>query len=243
MLASDWGDSQAAEIYVNKDTNSASLPDSPTSEPSRKFTIYKEHFYRAAETGGNVGSVLSGVVSALSSLIKVVTSVVSPLGTAIPFIGLFNGLMNGFQFGKGVDRLHFYNQLAKELRPGNYDAVKRNFGPYSERLLSRFPHLKEIDIAPNRLLRLLKSEVARKRVKYSFYLASKALGFGASIVGFLGGLAAFSAPVFAFPALFLGLPLAVGAIVVGSLGNYISTRMRDPLIVPPKPNTSNLPNA
>lgn len=234
ILSSDWQQASAAEVFVNPVSNSTTGSETPSAEASGKFAIYKEHFYRAAETGGNVGGVLSAITSGVTSLIKAVTSVVSPLGTAVPFIGLFNGLMNGFQFGKGIDRLHFYNQLARELKPENYDQLKRNFGPHSARILASFPHLGEIDIAPNRLLRLLRAEVTAKRVKYSFYLTSKALGFGASVVGFLGGLAAFSAPVFAFPALFVGLPPAVCSIAVGTLGNYICKRLRDPLISPPK---------
>lgn len=190
----------------------------------------KKQIYKAIDLINIAASAISFAFSFISTSIKWATHAISPLSTAIPFIGLFNGLANGFAFGKGIERLHFYSNLKKELSVGRYDATLRNFGKYSAALLTKYPQLADREISPSRLLAFLKSEVRRKQIKYGFVMTSKVLGVGAAVVSFLGGLAAFAIPIFAFPALFIGLPLAILSFGIGIAGNQIAHALRDPLL-------------
>lgn len=201
------------------------------SEAARRVNLPKNRFHYAIEASNAVGSGASFGISFTSSLIKWATHTLSPLASAVPFLGLFNGLANGFAFGKGIDRLRFYQNLEKELRAKAYSETAGNFGPYSARLLAKYPQLAKMEISPSRLAKFLETEVRRKKIKYLFYLASKTLGFGAATVGFLGGLAAFTIPVIAFPAIFLGLPLAILSLCLGSVGNKLAKSMRDPILI------------
>lgn len=237
MLSSDWEarslmpiDYPSFEASQDPYMQRSELTPEKIERTEQSSFSEKKKLFVAIDRSTIFGSVLSFTVSITSTIVKLATHAISPIAPAIPFIGLFNGLANGFAIGKGIDRLRFYSKLKNELRACRYNEAEGNFGKCSKALLQKYPQLTGRAISPSRLHKFLESEVKRKKIKYAFYMASKVLGVGAAIVSFLGGLTAFAIPVIAFPALFIGLPFALLSFVIGQTGNQIAKMMRDPLL-------------
>ncbi len=194
MLSSDWEarslmpiDYPSFEPSQDPYTQKSELTPEKIERTGRSAFSEKKSWFKAIDRSTIFGSALSFTVSIISTTIRLATHAISPIAPAVPFIGLFNGLANGFAIGKGVDRLRFYSKLKKELRACRYNEAEGNFGQYSKALLQKYPQLAGRAIAPSRLHKFLESEVKRKKIKYAFYMVSKGLGVGAAVVSFLGG--------------------------------------------------------
>lgn len=225
-LRSDW--QETTEPNRSESFAEATRPD-VTQPTTRIYQTIRQRIFRYIEIGGIAGGILNFVISGVSFVVKILTAF-SPLAPAIPFIGLFNTIAHASRFGIGVHELQFSRRLHRELKANAYDETTKNFGPCSAKVLAGYPKLMNMELSQSKLMEVLLAEVSRKRLKYTFVLAARVLGFGSSIAGFVGGLAAFAVPVFALPALCIGIPLAVLSIATDLLGKRLSNLRLHPLL-------------